>query len=120
MGRYYEKMNEEMKVERCPRDDKDGKITGHIILGVQEWFDENPEERIRLGWTKHITWDDKEIKEKWPHNHQTQYLVRVLKQIDEYTVEDDYRVMDKSEEQLLFEEMLSVSSWGSDGVWILD
>ena len=32
-----------------------------------------------------------------------------LKQIDEWTVEDTYHVLDKSEDQLLFEEMLAVS-----------
>ena len=36
---------------------------------------------------------------------QRQYLVRSLKTIDEWTVEDVYHVMDKSEEMMLLEEI---------------
>lgn len=114
----YEKMGEDLKIERCPQDDKDGKVTGKCIINLPKWFDENPAERIRLGWTKHITYDDKEIKEKWPHT-QSQYLVSSPRQVDEYTIEDDYRVLDKSEEQMLFEEMLSVAMGGDGVVWSL-
>ena len=102
----YEKLKENYEVEFCPQDDKDGSVTGHIVMNVTAWFDENPEERIRLGWIKHITHDTDEIE----YNHQTQFLVRSTKQIDEYTIEDEYHVLDKSEEQLLFEEMLSVAT----------
>lgn len=114
---YYERMGEDLKIERCPQDDKDGKITGKCILNLPKWFDENPAERIRLGWTKHITYDDKEIKEKWPHT-QSQYLISSIKQVDEWTVEDDYHVLNKSEEQMLFEEMLSVAMNDNGIVWM--
>lgn len=116
-SRYYERMTEDLKIEHCPQDDKDGKITGKFVLNVPKWFDENPAERIRLGWTKHITYDDKEIKEKWPHT-QSQYLVSSIKQVDEWTVEDDYHVLNKSEEQMLFEEMLSVAMNDNGIVWM--
>lgn len=113
---YYERMGEDLKIERCPQDDKDGKVTGKCILNLPKWFDENPAERIRLGWTKHIYYEDKEIKEKWPHT-QSQYLVQSTKQVDEYTVEDDYHVLNKSEEMMLFEEMLNtVQGFYGDGI----
>lgn len=109
----YEKFNAETgEVEGCPQDDKDGKITGKFILNVPKWFDENPEERIRLGWVKHIRHNQKEIAD---FDSQTQFIVTSKKVIDEYTVEDVLHVMDKSEDQLAFEEMLSVASWDNEG-----
>lgn len=118
MGHTYEKLDGNLKKKYCPMNDPDGSITGHIVMGVKAWFDENPEERIRLGWIKHITFTKEEIEKKWPYNKQSQYLMRTLKQIDPYTVEDDYHVIDKSEEQMLLEEMLEVAEWG-DGIKFL-
>lgn len=89
--------------------DADGKITGQIVMNVFSWFDENPEERIRLGWTKHYTFDKPEDAGV-EYDSQTQYYVITQKQLDPYTVEDVYNVKDKSEEQLLFEEMLEVAN----------
>lgn len=68
---YYEKLDENYKIKQVPYNDYDGKITGHIVFGLERWFDENPEERKRLGWVKHITKSQKDIE----YNHQTQYLV---------------------------------------------
>lgn len=107
----YEKLTEQYELKTCPTNDYDGSVTGHIVYNVPAWFDENPEERKRLGWIKHIRHSKEEIREivgGW--NPQTQNLVTTLKQIDEWTVEDTYHVLDKSEDQLLFEEMLAVSS----------
>lgn len=98
---FYEKLDEEYKVKRCPQNDYDGSITGKIVIGVPEWFDENPAERIRLGWTKHITHQEKDVD----YNRQTQYVVKSTKRIDEYTIEDEFHVMDKSEEMMLMEEI---------------
>ena len=109
MDYFYEKLNDKGEVQRCPLDDKDGSICGHIVIGLPRWFDENPEERIRLGWIKHITHDTDEIE----YNKQTQFLTKQVNQIDDYTIEDVYHVLDKSEEQLLFEEMLSVATFGN-------
>lgn len=114
MTHHYEKMDENLKLVSCPLDDKDGSITGKIVLNVPAYFDENPEERIRLGWTKHISYSDEEIKARWPHT-QSQYLVKTTKQVDEYTVEDEYRVLDKSEEMMLFEDMLNTVMGFNDG-----
>lgn len=101
---HYEKLDEETgKIKYCPTHDLDGKITGRLIYGLKAWFDENPEERMRLGWTKHIEHETKEIE----YNRQTQYLTNTTRQIDEFTVEDVCHVMDKSEEQLRLEELLS-------------
>ena len=106
----YVKLDEHGKRKSPPMNDFDGKATGKIVFGVKNWLDENPEERKRLGWIKCIHHTKKEIREivgDW--NPQTQNLIVSQKQIDEYTVEDVYHVMDKSEEQLLFEEMQSIS-----------
>lgn len=87
--------------------DHDKSITGKFIVNVKAYFDENPEERIRLGWTKHIHPDRSVVYDK-----QTHYLVTLPKQIDEYTIEDQYYALPKSEEMLELEEMLE-----SLGVW---
>lgn len=108
----YEKLNEDMKIEYLPTNDTDGKITGKIIMNLKAYFDENPEERIRLGWTKHISYTEEEIKEKVQYNPQTQYLIKYQKQIDEYTIVDAYNVIDKTEEMMLFEDMLALT-WGT-------
>ena len=103
---YYEKYDYETgKVIRCPQDDKDRSVTGKFVLDVPKYFDENPAERKRLGWIKHITHDTDDID----YDLQTQGLFPGLRQIDEYTIEDTYTVYDKSEDQLAFEEMLSVA-----------
>ena len=104
----YEKLDENMKVITCPQDDKDGSVTGHIVMNAPAWFDENPKERIRLGWIKHITHDDEDIE----YNRQTQYTVRTLKQIDEYTIEDEYKILNKSEDQMLIEEIMGWETGG--------
>lgn len=112
MGYSYEKYNDDFTVRYCPQNDVDGKITGRIIIDLRSWFDENPEERKRLGWIKHIYLSQEEIDERYEYNHQTQYLVKAERQIDEYTIEDGYFVMDKSEEMMLLEEMLEVINGG--------
>ena len=99
---YYERYNtEKNEIERCPIDDKDGKITGKCILNVIAYFDENPEIRKALGWIKHITKDTRDIE----YNHQTQYLTHMVVQVDEHTVRDEYSVMDKAPEMLRLEEL---------------
>lgn len=110
---YYEKLNPETgKVEQVKFNDFDGKITGRIVFNVKAWFDENPEERKRLGWVKHIEKSTKDIE----YNKQTQYLVRGIKQIDEWTVEDEWHIMDKSEEMMRLEELTNHSYWMDDAV----
>lgn len=111
----YEKLDENNKIKYLPMNDYDGKITGHIVFGVKAWMDENPEERKRLGWVKHIHHDTKEIE----YNNRTQYLKRSTKQIDEYTVEDVWYVMDKSEEMMRLEELTHGGVWGDDEVFIV-
>lgn len=108
----YEKYDEEkQRMEQVShfKNDVDGSITGHIVMDVFAWFDENPEERKRLGWIKHIYYDKTEDTGV-EFNRQTQFSVITQKEIDEYTVEDVYHVVDKSEEQLLFEQMLSIAN----------
>lgn len=109
----YEKLDEKGKIKHCPQNDFDGKITGHIVIGVKQWFDENPAERIRLGWIKHIYADRKSVE----YNKQTQYLIKSQRQVDEYTIEDVYHVLDKTEEQMLFEDMLHVANGEDSIVW---
>ena len=100
----YEKLQEDGKIKTIAgnHNDFDGSITGYIVFGVKEWFDENPEDRIRLGWTKHI----KHNPEKYgiEYNKQTQYLEKTVRQIDAYTCEDMYEVKDKTEDMMRREE----------------
>lgn len=108
----YEKFDEEkQKIKYLPQNDLNGKITGKIVFGLKAWMDENPEERIRLGWTKHIHKTTKDIE----YNKQTQYLIRSTRQVDDYTVEDVYFVLDKSEEQMRLEELTR-----HDNIWYTD
>lgn len=111
----YEKLDENGNIKRLPENDSKGEITGKFIIGLPEYFDEHPEERIRLGWTKHIRHDTREIE----YNKQTQYLEQSVKQIDEYTVEDEYFVFDKTEEMMLLEEMLDAIGYMGSGISII-
>jgi hypothetical protein len=118
----YEKLQEDGKIKsiHTNSNDFDGKITGHVVFGVKEWFDENPEEARRLGWIKHIH----HYIEKWvTYNKQTQYLMKSTKTIDEYTIEDVYHVMDKTEDMMRRAEengYYADSGWStSDGVFML-
>lgn len=101
----YERLKEDGKIEYAPQNDYDGSVTGHIVFGVKEWFDENPEEAHRLGWIKHIHKETKDIE----YNRHSQYLVKTVRQIDQYTVEDDYQILDKSEEQMRLQELMGAT-----------
>ena len=115
----YEKLDENGKIKPCPISDFDGSITGHIVIGVRQWFDENPDEARRLGWIKHIYHRPKDLN--IAYDRATQYLRKVLKQVDEWTVEDDYVVLEKSEEQMRLEETLGGYYEGSSSiVWTVD
>lgn len=112
MSWQYDKLQEDGSIKTIAGDfqnDYDGSITGKIVMNVKAYFDENPDEWKRLGWTKHILHSPKEVD----YNKQTQFLVESTKQVDEYTIEDEYLVLDKSEEQCAFEEMLSVAQGAS-------
>lgn len=105
-GWYYEHYNAKGNLVNVKSNDYDGKITGKIIFNVPAYFDENPEEARRLGYIKHITHSVKEIREMFPDIDQcTQCVVRSVRAIDEYTVEDVYHVIDKSEEMMLHAEL---------------
>ena len=108
----YEKLDENYKIKHAPSNDYDGSVTGRIVFNVAAWFDENPAERIRLGWIKHIHPDTKSVE----YNRQSQYLVKSIRQIDEYTVEDVYHVMDKSEEMMRLEELTNREVLDSGGL----
>ena len=108
---YYEKLDENLNKVRCPMDDKDGSISGEVRIGLSRWFDENLDERIRLGWTKHL------VPDRPDFNSQTQYIETTQAQVDEWTVTDVYHVCEKSEDQLAFEEMFSIATGGSGMVW---
>ncbi len=96
----YVKLDENGKIRHAPFHDMDGKITGHIVYSLQAWFDEHPEERKALGWIKHLRRESKDIT----YNRQTQYVRVSVRRVDDYTVEDVYEVMDKTEEMMLREE----------------
>ena len=110
MNHDYMRLKEDGTIEHCPTYDYDGSVTGKIVVNVQAYFDENPEERKRLGWIQHNTLTKDEIAEQvgeW--DRQRQRLVRSIKPIDEWTVQDEYHVMDKSEEMMLMEEIAQAS-----------
>ena len=108
---HYEKLDPESgKIKYAPINDPTGEITGHHVFGLTAWFDEHPEERKALGWVKHLHKETKDIE----YNRQTQYLVKSVRIIDAYTVEDEYHVMDKSEEMMRIAELL-VEDWVTAG-----
>lgn len=111
MRTQYERLEEDGSVKHCPMNDYDGSITGRIVYNVPAYFNENPSEAKRLGWIRHDVFEPKEIKERWPHNPRTQYLTKSIRVIDAWTVEDDYHVMDKSEEMLEREELTYAPSY---------
>lgn len=96
----YEKLKEDGKIEivGVNKNDFDKSITGHVVFGVKEWFDENPAERIHLGWVKHIHHNPE--KYGIEYNKQTQYLAKTVKRIDAYTCEDVYEVKYKTEDMM--------------------
>lgn len=99
----YERYESDGTVKHCPINDFDASVTGRIVFGVKQWFDENPEERIRRGWVKRILHDTKDVD----YNPQTQYLRKTARKIDENTIEDVYIILDKSEEMLLMEDIMA-------------
>lgn len=106
---YYEyvRMREDGEVERARIDDLQGVITGHRVYNLKAWFDEHPDERKRLGWIKYEHPDAKD--EGVEYDPQTQILMRNPVMIDEWTIKDELYVVDKSEEFLLFEEMVNLA-----------
>ena len=108
----YKKIDENLKEQYCPKDDYDGSVTGtgKCILNVKAWFDENPEERKRLGWIKHIQPDLEE--EGIEYDKQTQYITWSTEQVDEYTLCEVPHICNKSEEMMRLEELLESSGMG--------
>ena len=109
---HYERLDENGKIKNAPVNDPDGKITGRCVFGLKAWLDENPAERIRMGWIKHIHKDIREIE----YNHQTQYLQHSTRRIDEYTIEDVYYVANKSEEMMRLEELSNYIWYAEDAI----
>lgn len=103
---------EDGHIKHLPTQDPNGEIlVGRHMLNLTEWMDENPEERKRLGWIKHIHVDTKEIE----YNRQSQYLQHYYRQIDEFTIKDEYEIIDKSEEMMLLEELSEGANLGVAG-----
>lgn len=119
----YRKIKDDGKIEiiSTNKNDFDGTLTGHPgVFGVKEWLDENPEERIRLGYTKCIHHNPEKTV---TFNRQTQYLIKQVTILDEYTTEDVYHVKDKTEEMMRrAEEGASGAEWfpNSDSVIVLE
>lgn len=114
----YERLKEDGKIETVGinKNDFDGSITGHIVFGVKEWFDEHPEERVRLGWVKHIHHNPE--KYGIEYNKQTQYLEKTVKRLDAYTCEDVYEVKYKTEDMMRRAEESGYipNGWEGDGI----
>lgn len=99
----YEKYDENFNRTQCPTHDTDGSITGKVIINLPQWFDENPEERVRLGWIKHYYYAYDDVNKMY--DAQTQFVEVSTKMIDEYTLQDEIIVFDKSEDMLAYEEL---------------
>lgn len=109
MEKYSYIKFENGEIKLLPINDPNGKVVpGKHIINLKEWMDENPEERKKLGWIKQIHRDPKEIV----YNKQTQYLQRYSRQIDPYTIQDEYIVVDKAEEMMLLAEMMETLNYG--------
>ena len=118
----YEKLGDDGEIKYLPAHDFEGKITGKIVIGLKLYFDENPGEAARCGWIKHIKRDYKEIRELYPDwNPQTQNIFVTQKQVDEWTIEDEYHFEDKSQQQLALEEMMeTMGLYAADRVVQID
>lgn len=103
----YEKYDEDFNRTLCPNHDDNGSITGKVIINLRTWFDENPEERIRLGWIKHYYYSYDEVKKMY--DQQTQFVEISTKMIDEFTLQDEIIVFDKTEDMLAHEELTGSS-----------
>lgn len=99
----YEKYDDEFNRTNCPPHDADGSITGKVIINLSEWFDENPEERIRLGWIKHFYYAYEDIEKMF--DPQTQFVEIATKMIDEYTIQDEIIIFQKTEDMFVDEEL---------------
>ena len=87
------------------------------------WFDENPEERKRLGWVKHYYYEKtSDIIAELPDYDPALYYVTQGKEIiDEYTVKDKYYLIPKTEEMMAMEEMLeAMNLYVPTGTMIVD
>lgn len=106
---YYEyiRLREDGEIERARIDDLQGEVTGRRVYNLKAWFDEHPDERKRLGWIKyeHPAAEDEGVE----YDPQTQILMRNPVTVDEWTIKDELYVVDKSEEFLLFEEMVNLA-----------
>lgn len=125
MDYRYEKLDENGRKQFCPINDYDGTIsgTGNCIIGLKFWFDENPEARKQLGWVKHLYYKDmNEILEDVPdYDPVLHYLSLSTENIDEYTIKDRYRLVNKTEEMLEMEEMLeTMNLYVPNGTMIVD
>lgn len=98
---YYAKFGTDLSFRDAPVNDLDGAITGKCILNLKAWFDENPDERMRLGWIKIIKQSENDIV----YDKQKQFLIETYKKIDDYTIESTLEVFDKSEEMLMLEDI---------------
>ena len=106
----YEKIDEDGKMQYCPANDPDGSITGQPRINTKAWFDENPEERKRRGWIKHLYYNDHEefMKDYPDYDPALYYTTCNAEQVDEWTVKDTYYLIPKTDEMCVLEEMLEV------------
>lgn len=108
----YKRFDEDGDLEYAPSCDYDGKITGKIIYNLHQYFEENPEEYIRLGYTKYI------LNENYPIDYKGNQLVLTeYKNIDEHTIKAIYHVIDAPEERILIDQLLNSPGGGNITIW---
>ena len=116
----YERMKADGKIESvyAGMNDYDGKLTGVPgVYGVSFWLDENPERARALGWVKHI---HHSIEKTVSYNKQTQYVVKEVKILDPFTVEDVYHVKDKTEAMMRSAEESGAFEWTDENATIIE
>lgn len=128
MKHRFEKLDENGKIKYAPQRDNTGEYTGgKIVMNFPAWLNEDEERRKSLGWIKHLFYENRDdiiasLTEEY--NPATDYIVRSVQPVDEYTVKDVYRVIHKTEKMMELEEILSLmdgfySSYDSNIVFMM-
>lgn len=117
MKHCYEKLDENTgKIKHLPQNDFTGTHTGgKIVINLPAWMDENEDFRKSSGWIRHEYYEkSQDIFDSMGNDFDpaTQYLIRTVTKIDDYTVRDAYHAVPKTEQMAELEEMLNlIDGW---------
>lgn len=116
MKHRYEKLDTNGKIKHLPHNDFTGDHTGgKIVINLQAWMDENEDFRKAAGWIRHEYYEkSQDIYDSLGTDFDpaTQYLIRTVSKVDDYTVRDIYHAIPKTEQMAELEEMLTlIDGW---------